>query len=333
MQWSQCGVREMLEKRGPGCGICGGMGYRVQRMGFAGCTGTRIWGAGPREWIVGVASSEVRGWTGCRGPLSVGAAGPGPRGWGRKAGRAAAAPARARASLPLGLRRGRGPVADRPSWAARTPSATRRGPPLRAPLSFRLRRPLEPPLPRCWPPHVGRGPSPPRGRPARPARSVAADLTYATSVAGRARRPLRSRRHRWARVDVTARGGDERRARRFAAAGSSDLRPPRFAAAPGLVGRCPRVNGGARPRRPARAGREPCCVHLWGTVLSPPAPAHPAVAMARRGRLAALPRFRNVTVSPPDVTAGRRRGCGQRWVWLTCGVGSCGRRPGWGQEA
>lgn len=189
----------------------------------------------------------VRGSAGCRVPgRGGGAAGPGA--WPRQ-------PARARASLPLGLRRGRGPVADRPNWVARAPSATRREPPLRARLSFRLRRPLEPPLPHCWPPHVGRGPSPPRGRPARPARSVAADLTYATSVAGRARRPLRSRRHRWARVDVTARGGDPRRARRFAAAGSAQLRPPRFAAAPGLVGRRPRGSTKARGcRRPRELG-------------------------------------------------------------------------------
>lgn len=264
-------------------------------------TGLGMWGSrvvraqdsgvrGSRGWPVGTESSEVRGWTGCRGPRSGGAAGPGPRGWGRQAGRVAAAAgegARVVTSRPPPWPWPRGRPAE---LVARTPSATRRGPPLRAPLSSRLRRPLEPPLPHCWPPHVGRGPSPPRGRPARPARSVAADLTYATSVAGRARRPLRSRRRCWARVDVTARGGDERCARRFATAGSAELWPPRFAAAPGLVGRCPRVHQGARLQRLARAGRGPCRVRLWGRFsghqprLPPPLPWQ-GVA----GRPAALP--------------------------------------------
>lgn len=276
--------------------------------------------------VVRVVGSKVWGSAGCWG--TAGAAGyRSPRRWGRRAGRVAAAAgegARVVTSRPppwpwpwpRGRPAGLGGLA---------PSAARRSPPLRVPLSLRLRRPLEPPLPRRRPPHVGRGPSPPRGRPARPSRSVAEARAYAASVVGRTRRSLRSRRlrRRRARADVTARGGGaRRRARCFAAAGGAARRPLCFAAASGYSGCSPRSqrkHTGAGTR--ARGGRRVAST-LRGTVLSPPARARPAVAMATRDR----PHFSFVTVSPPDITAGRRRGVwsAPRWVdfggwWLGTG--------------
>ena len=190
--------------------------------GSAGC-------GGPKRGVYGRRDPRIRG---------GGAAGPG---------RVAAPPARARASLPDGLRRGcgcgcgRGPAAGRPGWAARAPSAARRGPPLRTLFALRLWRPLGPPLPRRRrrPPHVGRGPSPPRGRPARPGLTASpAARAYAASVAGEGLAPTAQPPEAVGRArDVTARGGTRRRARRFAAAGDTARRPPRFAAAPGWLGR------------------------------------------------------------------------------------------------
>lgn len=56
----------------------------------------------------------------------------------------------------------------------------------------------------------------------------------------------------------------------------------------------------------AREGRRAKST-LWGAVLLPPARSRPAVAMVMHGRPPPL-RFCYVTVSPPDVTAGRWRG-------------------------
>lgn len=218
---------------------------------------------------VRVVGSKVRRAAGRWG--AVGAAGyRSPRRWGRRAGRVAAAAgegARVVTSRPppwpwpwpRGRPAGLGGLA---------PSAARRGPPLRVPLSLRLRRPLEPPLPRRRPPHVGRGPSPPRGRPARPSRSVAEARAYAASVVGRTRRSLRSRRlrRRRARADVTARGegpGGAPAALRQRVAPRDDrcaLRPPRGSRAAAAE---PAEAHGCRDAR-ARARGETGRVHPSG---------------------------------------------------------------------
>lgn len=204
------------------------------------------------------------------------------------------------------------------------PSAARRGPPLRVPLSLRLRRPLEPPLPRRRPPHVGRGPSPPRGRPARPSRSVAEARAYAASVVGRTRRSLRSRRlrRRRARADVTARGegpGGAPAALRQRVAPRDDrcaLRPPRGsrAAARGASGST-RVPGRARARR--ETGR----VHPSGGRCSrhPLGPGPPLPWRRVTGRTSLSSRSRHLTSQP-----GGAAGCGRRRD------GSTSRAGGWG---
>ena len=255
-------------------------------------------------------------------------------------------PTRASASLPDGLRRGRGrgrgPAAGRPGWAARAPSAARRGPPLRTPfaLRLRLRRPLGPPLPRrCRrrPPHVGRGLSPPRGRPARPglAASLAARV-YAASVAGEGPAPTAQRPAALGRArDVTARGGARRRARRFAAAGGATRRPPRFAAAPARTGRSPRDHWRrAAARARTGAGKEPGPIHPSGRRGSRrrPWPALPLPWRRVAGRPdTAPPRFCDVKVSPLDVTAGRCRGAWSARGRPTSGAGGGSRLGGAGR--
>lgn len=114
----------------------------------------------------------------------------GPRGWGRRA--RARVRRRQRGRARRYLTASAAAVAPGPDWAARAPSAALRGPPLRTLFALRLwlRRPPGSPLPlprrrRRRPPHVGRGPSPPRGRPARPGLAASpAARAYAASVAG-----------------------------------------------------------------------------------------------------------------------------------------------------
>ena len=91
----------------------------------------------------------------------------GPRGWGRRA--RARVRRRQRGRARRYLTASAAAVAPGPDWAARAPSAALRGPPLRTLFALRLwlRRPPGSPLPlprrrRRRPPHVGRGPSPPR---------------------------------------------------------------------------------------------------------------------------------------------------------------------------
>lgn len=218
------GIRGGERRQGLSLGVAGGGQGLESRRGRV-----RGWGLGGGS--VGCRGYGVGKWgsLGSRAQGSAGAgSGEGVRGVGSRARRYLSASAVAVAAAPR--------AGGRPGWAARAPSAALRRPPPRAPLALRLglRRPLGPPLPRRRrrrPPHVGRGPSPPCGRPVPGLAASPAARAYAASVAGEGPAPTAQPPDAAGRADVTARGGARRRARRFAAAGGAARRPPRFAAA------------------------------------------------------------------------------------------------------
>ncbi|XP_045346993.1 translation initiation factor IF-2-like [Leopardus geoffroyi] len=262
----------------------------------------------------------------------------GPRGGARRPGRVAVAGARARASLPRGLRRGRGrgrPGSRRPGLPQQRGAGPRSGPrscrgsgssarsgprsraaaaaasaaaaaglrmlaravpAARAPGSPRSRSVARGPRLR---PGVGGGSSPTAQPPSGPGRATAqrgAGLRGRPAPPHDGRRALRPLRG----CQTAARGGFPGGARPAARVGA---------------GESARARGEGAGQRPPSRGR--------GSRRSP------GPACRRHGDAwpAAPPRFCDVTVSPPDVTAGRWRGAWPARGRARSDRDSVGRRP------
>ncbi|XP_044898017.1 translation initiation factor IF-2-like [Felis catus] len=280
--WSEDAAGRTRESPG-----CGGRGVGVRAPG-AGVN--RVWSEGSARWG---AAARARG-RGSGEGARVLTSGPPPWPWPWPAGQ----------------------------QAARAPSAARRGPPLRAPLvpRLRLQRPLGPPLPRRRrrrfrrrrrrrrPPHVG------AGRPRRAGARLAPVSQRRPRPALTPRRRGRVRTHCAAAVRPGARDGSARggasRPRAPPHDGRRALRPLRGCQTAGRGG----FPGGARPAARVGAG-ESARARGEGAGQRPPSRGRgsrrsPGPACRRHGDAwpAAPPRFCDVTVSPPDVTAGRWRG-------------------------